>query len=648
MIVLNLITTDPVLAARMREAAGAQALVLQFNTAEEAAARTRGVAPDVVLYDCGGKLDATPLPALRALAPRKPLVMLSTRQDPLAESAWLKSGAMAVIHPDEAESMLGDVLSMAELSGPERAVQAVLPGLEFSRAAEPDLRAGWEAALRCLARTWSPKGDATAQAHFAVELCMEAMRAMRAAVLLPEPNGDLRLAAGVNLPEDVRMAYRPGHGASLAASMEANPRLLRVESGVHNGQRLLPLFGAVLCAPMVNEGHFEGVLMVGPPVNGHGYVEAHEDLLLQLARLIARSISGHRQQALSESTQLFYDATLAEAPVGLLCIDSNYRVTAINQEAERLLGVSRAIADGQHIQGVSSPVCDLVLRMEAGETLESPALVQRPGNKGVLEIRLQRSASQNWVASIQLSREERLKREDVASPALWEGLASRMAQEIKNPLVAINTFAQLLPRKYESADFRAAFSRVVQEEVDRINRVVETLYQFAREPELHLQRLDVKTTVREVVDTFAKAVAEKGIEFESSLQETPLSAEIDPEAFKIVLQNLMQNAVDALPTGGRVSVSAASSSQGIEIRVEDSGKGIPGDESGRVFEPFYSSKERGTGLGLSLAKKLVEAHAGTLELDAAAAGARFVLRFPTLAGAARGAGEAEHADHSGD
>jgi signal transduction histidine kinase len=127
-----------------------------------------------------------------------------------------------------------------------------------------------------------------------------------------------------------------------------------------------------------------------------------------------------------------------------------------------------------------------------------------------------------------------------------------------------------------------------------------------------------------------------------------LSAEIDPEAFKVVLQNLMQNAVDALPAGGRVSVSAASSANGIEIRVEDSGGGIAGDESKKVFEPFYSSKERGTGLGLSLAKKLVEAHYGTLELDSAAPGARFVLRFPSLTGAARSTGGTDDADHTGD
>jgi nitrogen-specific signal transduction histidine kinase len=648
MIVLNLISTDARLAARIRDAAGAQALVLHFATPEEALARTRGVVPDAVVYDCGGKLDATPLPSLRALAARRPLVMLSTRQDPLAESAWLKSGATAVVHPDDIEAMLGEVLSMTELSRPERAVQAVLPGLDMTRAHEPDLRAGWEAGLRCLARSWSPRSDKMAQAQLAVDLCMESLRATRAAVLLPEPNGDLRLAAGVNLPEDVRLAYRPGHGAALASSMEANPRLVRVGGGAHDGQRLLPLFGAVLCAPMISDGHFEGVLMVGPPVNGSDYVEAHEDLLLQLARVVARSLAGERVQALSQDTQLFYDWTLAEAPVGLLCLDASHRITAINQEAELLLHVTRSQADGQHVQSVSSALCDLVLRAEAGEPIESPELMQRPGNKGVLEVRLRKGPDSRWVVSVQASKETRLKREDVASPALWEGLASRMAQEIKNPLVAINTFAQLLPRKYESADFRAAFSRVVQEEVDRINRVVETLYQFAREPELQLQQLDVKTTVREVVDTFAKAVAEKGIEFDSQLQETPLSAEIDPDAFKLVLQNLMQNAVDALPAGGRVSVSAASSPHGIEIRVEDSGGGISGDETKKVFEPFYSSKERGTGLGLSLAKKLVEAHYGTLELDSAAPGARFVLRFPTLTGAARGAGGTDDADHTGD
>jgi signal transduction histidine kinase len=288
------------------------------------------------------------------------------------------------------------------------------------------------------------------------------------------------------------------------------------------------------------------------------------------------------------------------------------------------------------------------MRAAAGEAVGEMTLLPRVGNKGMMEARVRQGDGGKWMVSVQASSEPRVRREDAAAAALWEGLASRMAQEIKNPLVAINTFAQLLPRKYDSSDFRSAFSKVVQEEVDRINRVVETLYQFAREPELKLQKLDVKTTVREVVDTFARAVAERGIQFESKLSETPLSASIDADAFKVVLQNLMQNAVDAMPEGGRVSVSAEPAAGGLEIRVEDSGKGIAGDEAGKVFEPFYSSRERGAGLGLAVAKKLVEAHEGTIALEGTAPGARFIVRFPTLAGAAKTAGEGQDADDTGN
>jgi signal transduction histidine kinase len=648
MIVLNLITEDARLAGRMREAAGSRALVMHFTTPAEAAARGRGVAPDVVVYDCGGRLDGAPMAALRSLAPRRPVVMLTSRHDPLAEGAWLKAGASAVHLAEAPEQALEDALALVEWPVTERAVQAVLPGLEITRAAEPDVRASWESAMRCLSRQWNPMSDTTGIARLAVDVCLESLRATRAAVLLKSEQGDLLLAASANLPEEVKAAYQPGHGAGLAASLDANPRLLRAGGSVAAEQRLMQLFGVALCVPLTADGQFEGALLIGPPASGHDYIETHEDLALQMARFLARGIRAARTRVSGEETQAFYDWSLSEAPVGLVCLDATHKVTAMNREAEALLGLSRAEADGRHIQVLNSALCDLVMRAAAGEAVGEMTLLPRVGNKGMMEARVRQGDGGKWMVSVQASSEPRVRREDAAAAALWEGLASRMAQEIKNPLVAINTFAQLLPRKYDSSDFRSAFSKVVQEEVDRINRVVETLYQFAREPELKLQKLDVKTTVREVVDTFARAVAERGIQFESNLSETPLSASIDADAFKVVLQNLMQNAVDAMPEGGRVSISAEPAAGGIEIRVEDSGKGIAGDEAGKVFEPFYSSRERGAGLGLAVAKKLVEAHEGTIALEGTAPGARFIVRFPTLAGAAKTAGEGQDADDTGN
>jgi signal transduction histidine kinase len=617
MIVAWLIGGDSRLVQGLRDAAGGRAMLLHFATLEEAAARSRAIAPDVVAHYAAAK--QAPIEELRAMAPGRPIAVITLSRDPLAEAAWLRSGVNAVLDASAIAASADQLFSLGEhavaIRRETNPIELHLPQ------APPDARPSWEAAVRCLARGWNPHAGACSLAQLGVDLCLEALQASRASVLLPSESGGLHVASSANLPEELRHAYQPAHGAALAAHLAVEPRLLRATANSDALRpRLLELFGAQLGAPLWSDAGFEGVILVGPPVNGGVFSPSHEELLLHVSRLLGRALHSARTISRDQEVQTLADWSLVEAPVGLVCLDADHRIEAVNHEAEQLFGVQRTDIAGRHVQALHSGLCDLALRSAAGETWDEPITINRPGG-GTIEVRLRRGQDERLLFAMSPTPEPRLHKEQAADAALWESLATRMAQEIKNPLVAINTFAQLLPRKYDSADFRAAFSRVVQEEVDRINKVVDTLYQFAREPQVRLQRLDLKTTVREVTTEFAKAVAERGIEIEHRLSESPLSA---------VLKALIQNAADAMPEGGRVSVSAEASNRGVEIRVEDTGAGITGD-TGRVFDPFFSSKERGTGLGLAVARKLTEAQEGTLELEESAhTGARFLIRFPAL------------------
>lgn len=633
MIVALLISADTSLATRLRDAAGQRAFVVQAPSIE-AAARLRSSAPDAVLYDMGSSLHEIPWDQVRPLTAGCAVIVISTRRDPLAEAAWLRSGARAVYHPEDMNQLAQafDALSMLPFTSQS---SAAIPSnaTELRRVAHSPAPA-WESALRCLSRSWQPGAEPMAVARLGVELCREGLGAARTAVLLTDGRGGLTLAAGENLTEDARLAYRPEHGAPLAALLESVPRLLRPDQGQPATARIVSLLGAEVCVPLMSAEGIEGVLLAASPASGGTYGPEHEELLLLLGRLLGRTLAEARGNTRMRDAQLNYDAALNDAPAGLLCLDERLHVEAMNREAENLLGITRAEAAGKHVQMLHSELCDAAMSAQDGTAGEAPFLVRRPKLGGSIEARLTVRPDGRMVFALVSLPEARVDRDKDAAAALWESIALRMAQEIKNPLVAINTFAQLLPRKYESEDFRAAFGKVVQEEIERINGVVDTLYQFAAEPELKLQQLDVNTTVREVVDAFARSVAERGIKVESRIGETPLSAAIDPEAFRTVMQHLMRNAAEAMPSGGKVSVSAEQSPRGIEIRVEDSGAGIAREHTGRVFDPFYSSKERGAGLGLTIARKLTEAQEGSLELESPAEGTRFLLRFPNLAAAA--------------
>jgi len=226
-----------------------------------------------------------------------------------------------------------------------------------------------------------------------------------------------------------------------------------------------------------------------------------------------------------------------------------------------------------------------------------------------------------------LPKRQRAK-DDIEYSPYWEYLSARVAQEIKNPLVAINTFAQLLPRKYESEDFREQFGEVMQKEVDRINRVVETLFDFARHPRLMLQTSSVNDVVANVLDTFENEAKNHGIAIERKLDSNLPDANLDPLFFAQAIHNVVQNAFDAMPNGGKLKVVSRPKDDGSEIVIADSGSGIPEQVAPLVFLPFFGTREYGMGLGLTVANRIAKQHHGELKLLASDSGSVFAFRIP--------------------
>ncbi|MBN2311794.1 MAG: hypothetical protein JXR94_22640, partial [Candidatus Hydrogenedentes bacterium] len=237
---------------------------------------------------------------------------------------------------------------------------------------------------------------------------------------------------------------------------------------------------------------------------------------------------------------------------------------------------------------------------------------------------------------------ERAASEDIAYSPFWEFLASRVAQEIKNPLVAVNTFAQLLPDKYDSPDFRDAFGDVVQKEVARINRVVETLFEFARHPRLVLRRCSVNETLESVLKTFEDELAARSIELETDLDPSEPAADLDPIFFSQAVHNVVQNSLEAMPAGGILRVKTATRGNRCEVVIADTGPGVSEQDAEMIFAPFFSTKEQGMGLGLTVADRIVRQHEGDLSLiPSDGGGSAFALRLPA-------SGTSTDGDDSGD
>ncbi len=215
-------------------------------------------------------------------------------------------------------------------------------------------------------------------------------------------------------------------------------------------------------------------------------------------------------------------------------------------------------------------------------------------------------AEQNEQLRREVQRTERLKAVST--------LAAGMAHEIKNPLSSIKTFAQYLPEKYDDPAFREKFAKILGQEVDRMNHLVQRLLDFARPTPPELQQVRLSQLVNETLEFLHGTFLNKQIRIETSFD--PMDeVGADPGQLKQALLNVLLNSVEAMPGPGRIAVSTVRENGSLAIVVADTGPGIPRRELQHVFDPFYTTKPHGTGLGLSVVHTILREHGGRVTVE---------------------------------
>jgi signal transduction histidine kinase len=213
-------------------------------------------------------------------------------------------------------------------------------------------------------------------------------------------------------------------------------------------------------------------------------------------------------------------------------------------------------------------------------------------------------------------------------------LTAGLAHEVRNPLNAAKLQLELLERRLrrETDDRRLVEpGELAQKEIERLTVLLNEFLAFARPPELHIQDCDVSAIVRQVADLERVAAERRGAELVLTASAEQLIALVDAAKVHQIVLNLVRNAIEAVSAGGHVVLSLDGDEQYIRISVSDDGPGIPDAVLPRIYEPFFSTKEAGTGLGMSIVHSLVSLHGGSIELDTSARGTRFEISLPRRA-----------------
>jgi signal transduction histidine kinase len=209
-------------------------------------------------------------------------------------------------------------------------------------------------------------------------------------------------------------------------------------------------------------------------------------------------------------------------------------------------------------------------------------------------------------------------------------MAATVAHEIKNPLSAIKSIAQVMR---EDESLRNEYERdlgLIIGETDRLSQSVTQLLSFARKESPAGEPLSVDELVRSVADLFRANASEQGIALDCEVRIKAELAGRSVAALRDALSNLLLNALQATPQGGKVELTAAAANGDLVISVQDSGSGVPADLRERIWEPFFTTRQRGTGLGLAIVRKRVQEVGGSASLEASqnGRGALFQLRLP--------------------
>ncbi len=339
-------------------------------------------------------------------------------------------------------------------------------------------------------------------------------------------------------------------------------------------------------------------------------------------------------------------AAVENIPEAFVTIDAEHTVVYFNSAAEKLFGYARDEVLGRDLNLVLSPECSRDHKQAVGRYLETGAsrgqghpldlvVTRRDGLRIPVSVSFSVTRRDGRVYFTGILRDMTEAREVRERLARSESLASlgrftaEISHEIRNPLMIIGINIHQLKGRVKEADAAAQLG-LVEAEVQRLEGFLNELNEYYRPHPVETTVFDALALVRDVCALARPECRRRDIRIDCRLEPRPVKVRGDRNGLKEVLLNLVQNAIEAIDRGGHMTFESRLSGELLEIRVEDSGPGIPVDLREKVFTPFFTTKSRGAGLGLSIAKRIIDGHPGaSLAVETAeGGGAAFVVCLP--------------------
>jgi two-component system sensor histidine kinase HydH len=341
-----------------------------------------------------------------------------------------------------------------------------------------------------------------------------------------------------------------------------------------------------------------------------------------------------------ETMRLYTRDVIESLPDALVTLDPEGRVVSVNGRARELLGFGDRDPAGASLHElVGAEDCAIEPLLRAGEEFRdhpmdcqradcdplpvkvSAAHITGSDGKRLGTVLLIRDVRELRAVEEQLERSRRL--------ASLGQMAAGIAHEIRNPLGTLRGFAQYFGGKMPEDTTAAEYATLMVSEIDRLNRIIAALLQFARPREPEFQELTATSLGEKIEKLVTDEATAAGLTLRVEIPDGDVTLQADRDLLTQALLNLLHNAIAATAEGGEVTLGARASGNEVHITVDDTGRGLTPEEKERMFDPFYTTRKTGTGLGLAVVHQVAEQHGGRVEVESILGrGTRVTLAFP--------------------
>lgn len=429
-----------------------------------------------------------------------------------------------------------------------------------------------------------------------------------------------------------------------AANIDDHPLL-------SHAARELARIGGEIVFPLIQDEVLAGFIVIGGKRSGDPFYSRDIDLLSTLASQAAVAMKNAHLYSQVVVANEYVDNILSTMESGVVAVDAAGHISLFNPAAHRLTGMRFAVSSGLSYNDLPAPLAGPLRNtlLEGASHSQLETVLHGTDGSAVPLVysttKLQDKDGRTHGALIvfsDLSRLKELEREKQRAERLasFGALAAGVAHEIKNPLVAIRTFAELLPERFGDVDFREDFSKIVIKEISRIDDLVARLRGIAATAPQQVGAVDLRDPINDTLALLRGQLEQTRTAIVRRFEDPAPFVSIEESQLKQLFLNLFLNAIEAMGTEGTLTVRITRRhTQGlplIVVDVSDTGPGISDTVAANIFDPFFTTKSRGSGLGLTICRGIADAHRGTIraERNLSGGGTTIVVELPVPGAAA--------------